>query len=78
MQESSCFKRFVIIKVNRQFMCRTPFAPPPLALPPDTYHNHWEESLPVMEGPQSHSKEHQVGEQECKWKSVFDKSIYWK
>ena len=54
--------------------------PPPLLLPPlapppmHTYHNYWEERLPVMEGPQSYSKEHQVGEQECKWKPASDKS----
>ena len=27
-----------------------------------------------MEGPQSHSKEHQVGEEECKWKQVCNES----
>ena len=43
-------------------------------LPVHTYHNHWEERLSVMEGPQSHSKEHQMGEQECKWQPVYNKS----
>ena len=38
------------------------------------YHNHGEERLSVMEGPQSHSKEHQMGEQECKWQPVKGKS----
>ena len=38
------------------------------------YHNHWEERLSVMEGPQSHSKEHQVRKQECMWQPVKGKS----
>ena len=38
------------------------------------YHNHGEERLSVMEGPQSHSKEHQVRKQECKWQPVKGKS----
>lgn len=51
-------------------MCGTPLAPPPM----HTYHNHWEDIFLVMEVPQSHSKEHQVGEQECSWKPGSDKS----
>ena len=39
-----------------------------------TYHNHREDIFLVMEGPQSHSKEHQMGEQECKWHQVCNKS----
>ena len=38
------------------------------------YHNHGEERLSVVEGPQSHSKEHQVRKQECKWQPVKGKS----
>ena len=38
------------------------------------YHNHGEERLSVMEGPQSHSKEDQVRKQECMWQPVKGKS----